>query len=82
MKRQWIGILSSIALAMGITVVHAEEAQTTTQIVEQEIVAPSEEALAVLGDVAIEEAMVLTEQEMADTTAGAPPPGRPPRRGN
>lgn len=76
MKRQWIGILSSIALAMGITVAQAEETQVTTQ---PEVVVSSEEALAVLGDVVIEEAMVLTEQEMADTTAGAPPPGRPRR---
>jgi len=38
MRSQWISILSSIALAMGITVAQAEEAQTSIQPVEQEIV--------------------------------------------
>ena len=69
MKTKWIGILSSIALAMGITAVQAEETTVSPQPVEQQAVtAPSEEALAVLGDAVTEEAVALTEQEMAETT--------------
>jgi len=68
MKSKWIGILSSIALAMGITIAHAEETPVPTQPVEQEVVAPSEDALAVLGDAVTEDAVALTEQEMAETT--------------
>lgn len=79
MKNQWISVLSGIALAMGVTVAQAEETQVTAQ---PEIVVSSEEALAVLGDAVTEDAVALTEQEMAETTGTARPRGRPPRPGN
>jgi hypothetical protein len=79
MKGQWIGILSGLALAMGVTVAQAEETQVTAQ---PEVVVSSEEALAVLGDVMVEEVVALTEQEMVETTGTKRPPGRPPRPGN
>lgn len=82
MKMKWIGILPSIALAMGITAAQAEETAVPAQPVEQEVTAPSEEALAVLGDAVTEEAVALTEQEMAETTgAWYGGHGRPPWAG-